>query len=116
MLISPFILGDLTPAKISLPNEITEEGIVFCANEEHSENALFPIEVTEERNITCSTDEHPLKAPFPIEVIEDGIVKTFNEKHNLDKPNFIGLQIKDSISFGKKKKFNESTIMSPNLS
>ena len=60
-------------------------------------------------------DEHPLKQEFPNEVTEDGIVICFNEKHNWDILNpfsFFGLQFTISISFGKKKKFNELTIVS----
>ena len=65
----------------------------------------------------CFNDEHPEKAEFPIEVTEEGIVICVNEKDNWDNINpllFFCLQIIDSISFGKKKKFNESTTVSLN--
>ena len=54
-LMSPVILSDLTPLKISTPNEVTEDGIDICVNFEHLENALFPIEVTKDGIVKCAS-------------------------------------------------------------
>ena len=75
--------------------------------------------VTEDKIVTFVNDEHSEKELCPIKATEEGIVICDNEKHNLEKLNpslFLGLLIKESIPFGKKKKFNESIIVLQNLS
>ena len=58
-----------------LPIDFKEEGISndICANDKHSENALFPIKITEDGISISLSDEHLLKTPSSISVIEEGI-------------------------------------------
>ena len=60
-LIFPVISSVLIPLKILFPNEVTEEGMAICVNDEHPEKAQSPILVTEERIVICVNDEHPSK-------------------------------------------------------
>ena len=88
---SPVIVNDFIPLNILDPNEVTEEGIVISASDEHSLKAELPIEVTEEGIVIWTNDEHPLKAEFPIEVIEDGIAICDKDEHPLNAKSPIDL-------------------------
>ena len=54
--ISPVISKFLIPSKICSSNDVTEEGIVICANDVHPSKACSPIEVTDDGIVICVND------------------------------------------------------------
>ena len=64
--------------KASSPIDVTDDGIVICVSELHSEKASSPIDVTDDGIVICVSELHSEKAKFPIDVTDDGIVTTFN--------------------------------------
>ena len=48
----------------------TDDGIVICVSDEHSEKTLHLIEVTDDGIVICVNDEHFSKTHSPIEKIQ----------------------------------------------
>ena len=62
----PVIFRDVTPLKIFLPNEVADDEIDICINDEHSLKAKSLIEDTDDGIKICVNDEHLEKASIPI--------------------------------------------------
>lgn len=85
---SPVILIDLIPTKMSFPKDVTDEGIEISLRETQSLKARSSIIFTEGGIVILLSILHPLNALYPIDSTDDGLSKLTltRYKHSLKAP------------------------------